>query len=107
MQVSHLLLDCPQIVRLDIHPLLVSGNDFTLLDVAMELSPIEGDPHQKLSIRPYPNELEETFFLRDSKPCFIRPILPEDEPLLKTFINQVTKEDLYYRYFSEISEFTP
>lgn len=106
VQVSHLLLDCPQIVRLDIHPLLVSGNDFTLLDVAMELSPIEGDPHQKLSIRPYPNELEETFFLRDSKPCFIRPILPEDEPLLKTFINQVTKEDLYYRYFSEISEFT-
>ncbi|EMH1106103.1 MULTISPECIES: bifunctional acetate--CoA ligase family protein/GNAT family N-acetyltransferase [Proteus] len=106
VQVSHLLLDCPQIVRLDIHPLLVSGNDFTLLDVAMELSPIEGDPHQKLSIRPYPNELEETFFLRDNKPCFIRPILPEDEPLLKTFINQVTKEDLYYRYFSEISEFT-
>lgn len=106
VQVSHLLLDCPQIVRLDIHPLLVSGNDFTLLDVAMELSPIEGDPHQKLSIRPYPNELEETLFLRDSKPCFIRPILPEDEPLLKTFINQVTKEDLYYRYFSEISEFT-
>ncbi|MBI6231363.1 bifunctional acetate--CoA ligase family protein/GNAT family N-acetyltransferase [Proteus mirabilis] len=106
VQVSHLLLDCPQIVRLDIHPLLVSGNDFTLLDVAMELSPIEGDPHQKLSIRPYPNELEETFFLRDNKPCFIRPILPKDEPLLKTFINQVTKEDLYYRYFSEISEFT-
>ncbi|HBC5916536.1 protein acetyltransferase [Proteus mirabilis] len=106
VQVSHLLLDCPQIVRLDIHPLLVSGNDFTLLDVAMELSPIEGDPHQKLSIRPYPNELEETFFLRDNKSCFIRPILPEDEPLLKTFINQVTKEDLYYRYFSEISEFT-
>ncbi|HEI8294690.1 TPA: bifunctional acetate--CoA ligase family protein/GNAT family N-acetyltransferase [Proteus mirabilis] len=106
VQVSHLLLDCPQIVRLDIHPLLVSGNDFTLLDVAMELSPIEGDPHQKLSIRPYPNELEETFFLRDNKSCLIRPILPEDEPLLKTFINQVTKEDLYYRYFSEISEFT-
>ncbi|MEX6160592.1 bifunctional acetate--CoA ligase family protein/GNAT family N-acetyltransferase [Proteus mirabilis] len=106
VQVSHLLLDCPQIVRLDIHPLLVSGNDFTLLDVAMELSPIEGDPHQKLSIRPYPNELEETFFLRDNKPCFIRPILPEDEPLLKTFINQVTKERFYYRYFSEISEFT-
>ena len=72
----------------------------------MELSPLQGDPHQRLSIRPYPNELEETFFLRDNNPCFIRPILPEDEPLLKTFINQVTKEDLYYRYFSEINEFT-
>ena len=106
VQVSHLLLDCPQIVRLDIHPLLVSGNDFTLFDVAMELAPLNGDPHQRLSIRPYPNELEEIFFLKNNAPCFIRPILPEDEPLLKTFINQVTKEDLYYRYFSEISEFT-
>lgn len=106
VQVSHLLLDCPQITRLDIHPLLVSDNEFTLLDVVMELAPLQGLPHQKLSIRPYPNELEETFFLKDNTPCFIRPILPEDEPLLKSFINQVTKEDLYYRYFSEISEFT-
>lgn len=106
VQVSHLLLNCPQIIRLDIHPLLISGNDFTLLDVAMELAPLQGDPHQRLSIRPYPNELEEIFFLKDNNSCFVRPILPEDEPLLKTFINQVTKEDLYYRYFSEISEFT-
>jgi hypothetical protein len=35
-----------------------------------------------------------------------RPILPEDEPQLRAFISQVTKEDLYYRYFSEINEFT-
>ncbi len=38
--------------------------------------------------------------------CLFRPILPEDEPLLQAFIGQVTKEDLYYRYFSEINEFT-
>ena len=31
---------------------------------------------------------------------------PEDEPQLMAFIAQVTKEDLYYRYFSEINEFT-
>lgn len=38
--------------------------------------------------------------------CLFRPILPEDEPQLRQFIAQVTKEDLYYRYFSEINEFT-
>jgi acyl-CoA synthetase (AMP-forming)/AMP-acid ligase II len=54
----------------------------------------------------YPNELEETINLKDYLTCLQRPILPEDEPLLKSFIEQVTKEDLYYRYFSEISEFT-
>ncbi|CDG16931.1 bifunctional acetate--CoA ligase family protein/GNAT family N-acetyltransferase [Xenorhabdus doucetiae] len=106
VRVSNLLIDCPQITRMNIHPLLASGNEFTLLDVAMELTPVTGDPRKRLAIRPYPNELEETIHIKDSLECLLRPILPEDEPLLKEFIGQVTKEDLYYRYFSEISEFT-
>jgi Acetyltransferases, including N-acetylases of ribosomal proteins len=44
--------------------------------------------------------------LKDGQYCLFRPILPEDEPQLRAFIAQVTKEDLYYRYFSEINEFT-
>ncbi len=44
--------------------------------------------------------------LKNGQQVLFRPILPEDEPGLKTFISKVTKEDLYYRYFSEISEFT-
>ncbi|PHM63445.1 bifunctional acetate--CoA ligase family protein/GNAT family N-acetyltransferase [Xenorhabdus ishibashii] len=106
VRVSNLLIDCPQITRMNIHPLLASGNEFTLLDVTMELMPVTGDPRSRLAIRPYPNELEETIYIKDDFECLLRPILPEDEPLLKAFIGQVTKEDLYYRYFSEISEFT-
>ncbi|WP_340618692.1 bifunctional acetate--CoA ligase family protein/GNAT family N-acetyltransferase [Xenorhabdus entomophaga] len=106
VRVSNFLIDCPQIARMNIHPLLVSGNELTLLDVTMELTPVTGDPRKRLAIRPYPNELEEIISIKDNLECLLRPILPEDEPLLKTFIDQVTKEDLYYRYFSEISEFT-
>nr|WP_314267052.1 bifunctional acetate--CoA ligase family protein/GNAT family N-acetyltransferase [uncultured Moellerella sp.] len=106
VRVSNLIIDCPQITRLDIHPLLASGNEFTLLDVSMTLAAVEGDPKARLAIRPYPNELEETIQLKTNISCLLRPILPEDEPLLKSFIDQVTKEDLYYRYFSEINEFT-
>ncbi|WP_416776249.1 bifunctional acetate--CoA ligase family protein/GNAT family N-acetyltransferase [Xenorhabdus budapestensis] len=106
VRVSNLLIDCPQITRMHIHPLLASGTEFTLLDVTMELAPITADHRNRLAIRPYPNELEETIYIKDDFECLLRPILPEDEPLLKEFIEQVTKEDLYYRYFSEISEFT-
>ncbi|MDV5139309.1 bifunctional acetate--CoA ligase family protein/GNAT family N-acetyltransferase [Chimaeribacter arupi] len=106
VQVSNLILDCPQISRLDIHPLLASGSDFSLLDVSMQLAPFSGDPQARLAIRPYPHVLEEPVTLKDGSQCLFRPILPEDEPLLKHFISQVTKEDLYYRYFSEINEFT-
>lgn len=106
VQVSNLIIDCPQVVTLDLHPLLASGTEFTVLDATMTLAPAAGDGRQRLAIRPYPAELEENFQLKDGAVVHVRPILPEDEPLLKAFIDRVTKEDLYYRYFSEISEFT-
>lgn len=106
VQVSNLVVDCPEIQRLDIHPLLASANEFTLLDVTLQLAPFTGDSAARLAIRPYPHHLEEQVQLKDGQYCLFRPILPEDEPQLRAFISQVTKEDLYYRYFSEINEFT-
>lgn len=106
VKVSNLIVDCPEIVRLDIHPLLAAGNEFSLLDVTMQLADFVGDPEARLAIRPYPHSLEEQVVLKNGESCLFRPILPEDEPLLRQFIAQVTKEDLYYRYFSEINEFT-
>ncbi|PLV47991.1 bifunctional acetate--CoA ligase family protein/GNAT family N-acetyltransferase [Erwinia sp. B116] len=106
VQVSNLIVDCPEITRLDIHPLLATGDEFTLLDVTLELAEFHGSAEDRLAIRPYPQRLEERVILKDGQPCLFRPILPEDEPLLQQFIGRVTKEDLYYRYFSEINEFT-
>ncbi|WP_067709657.1 bifunctional acetate--CoA ligase family protein/GNAT family N-acetyltransferase [Erwinia sp. ErVv1] len=106
VRVSNLIVDCPEIVRLDIHPLLAAGSEFSLLDVTMQLAEFSGDPEARLTIRPYPSALEERVEMKNGQSCLFRPILPEDEPLLRRFISQVTKEDLYYRYFSEINEFT-
>lgn len=106
VNVSNLIIDCPEIERLDIHPLLVSGSELSLLDVSMQLSAQPVGTPSRLAIRPYPRELEEHVILKDGSQTLFRPILPEDEPLLKAFILKVTKEDLYYRYFSEINEFT-
>ena len=106
VQVSNLIVDCPEIQRLDIHPLLASGAEFTALDVTLEIAPFEGDSESRLAVRPYPQQLEQWVEMKNGERCLFRPILPEDEPALQRFISQVTKEDLYYRYFSEINEFT-
>ncbi|CAO95971.1 bifunctional acetate--CoA ligase family protein/GNAT family N-acetyltransferase [Erwinia tasmaniensis] len=106
VQVSNLIVDCPEIVRLEIHPLLASDTGFTPLDVTLQLAHFNGDAQSRLTIRPYPHELEEIVQLKNGQRTLFRPILPEDEPLLQQFISRVTKEDLYYRYFSEINEFT-
>ncbi|MCX8965307.1 GNAT family N-acetyltransferase [Erwinia psidii] len=106
VQVSNLIVDCPEIARLDIHPLLATGETFSVLDVTLQLASYDGDPDERLAIRPYPQQLEEIVRLKNGEQLLFRPILPEDEPLLQQFISRVTKEDLYYRYFSEINEFT-
>lgn len=105
-QVSNLIVDCPEIRRLDIHPLLATKNTFTVLDVTLDIAPFTADNERRLAIRPYPHHLEEWVEMKNGERCLFRPILPEDEPQLRQFISQVTKEDLYYRYFSEINEFT-
>ncbi|WP_024562424.1 bifunctional acetate--CoA ligase family protein/GNAT family N-acetyltransferase [Siccibacter turicensis] len=106
VQVSNLVVDCPEINRLDIHPLLATGSEFIALDVTLQISPWQGDPETRLAIRPYPHQFEEWIEMKNGARCLFRPILPEDEPQLRRFIDRVTKEDLYYRYFSEINEFT-
>ena len=52
VQVSNLIVDCPEIQRLDIHPLLASGNEFTALDVTLGLAPFHRDSESRLAIRP-------------------------------------------------------
>ncbi|MGV3346913.1 GNAT family N-acetyltransferase [Enterobacteriaceae bacterium LUAb1] len=106
VQLSNLIIDCPEIHRLDVHPLLATNDEFTLLDVSLTLLPFTGDAESRLAIRPWPHHLKESITLKNGEAGLLRPILPEDEPLLQQFIAQVTKEDLYYRYFSEINEFT-
>ncbi len=106
VQISDLIVDCPEIVRLDMQPVCSAAHGFTLNDATIHLAPFSGNPTARLAIRPYPRELEEPVCLKNDLHCLFRPVLPEDEPLLKSFIGRVTKEDLYYRYFSEINEFT-
>ncbi|WP_437888243.1 bifunctional acetate--CoA ligase family protein/GNAT family N-acetyltransferase [Phytobacter sp. V91] len=105
VQVSNLIVNCPEIQRLDIHPLLVSGSEFTALDVTLTVAAFAGNGETRLAIRPYPQHLEEHVTLKNGETTLFRPILPEDEPQLQQFIAQVTREDLYYRYFNEINEF--
>ena len=105
VRISQMVVDCPEIHDLDIHPVLANGDKFTILDADIILKAYEGDPQERLAIRPYPVELEENIVLKDGTEVLLRPILPEDEPLHADFINRVSKEDLYKRFFSDVGEF--
>ncbi len=105
VRISQMAVELPEIERLDIHPVLMSENDLTIIDADVTLTKYEGDAQKRLAIRPFPAEFVETITLRDGQPVLLRPILPEDEPLHAQFINSVSREDLYKRFFSEVGEF--
>ncbi|WP_367989780.1 GNAT family N-acetyltransferase [Vibrio sp. NTOU-M3] len=105
VRVSQMVVDCPEVHELDIHPVLSSGKEFIILDADLTLTTYQGDAQERLAIRPYPVEHEQQVILRDNTSVLLRPILPEDEPLHAEFIHNVSKEDLYKRFFTDVGEF--
>jgi len=53
--------------------------------------------------RPYPSQYVSFFTLRDGTPITIRPIRPEDEPLMVQFHGTLSERSVYLRYFCSMS----
>ncbi|ABV36687.1 GCN5-related N-acetyltransferase [Shewanella sediminis HAW-EB3] len=105
-QISHLIIDCPEISSLDLNPVLCAGENVTLLDVNIQLHDTPVDNASRLAISPYPKELEQAATLKNGRDVMLRPILPEDEPKHLAFDNSLSDEDRYKRYFGVRSKMT-
>jgi len=102
IRLSYLAADCPEIVELDVNPLLVGRDAVTALDARIVLAD-EGAaaPYAHLALRPYPEEYVRTAALRDGTPVVLRPVKPEDEPLWLELLGSCSRESIYmrFRYF--------
>ncbi len=98
LKVSQLVCDCPEVVELDINPLLADDRGVIALDARVKVLPASSTGAQRLAIRPYPAELEERIDF-DHRSVLIRPIQPEDEPRLKAFFADALPQDLRLRFF--------
>jgi RimJ/RimL family protein N-acetyltransferase len=58
------------------------------------------------AIRPYPSQWQRHLVLGDGWRIFVRPIKPDDEPLIHELLVHVSKEDLRLRFFDSIREFS-
>jgi len=54
------------------------------------------------AIRPYPVHYVTPWKLKDQTPVIIRPIRPEDEPMLVKFHETLSEESVNHRYFSAL-----
>ncbi|MGA2247459.1 MAG: bifunctional acetate--CoA ligase family protein/GNAT family N-acetyltransferase [Verrucomicrobiota bacterium] len=101
---SQLVVEQPWISELDINPLLVSAERIFALDARVVLhdpkTPENKLPHP--AIRPYPIQYSTPWKLKNKAPVLIRPIRPEDEPLIIKFHESLSEESVYNRYFSAL-----
>jgi acetyltransferase len=108
VQVSRLVADIPEIVELDINPLLAAASGAVVLDARMRIAMADrsGSTLDRLAIRPYPSELEETVDWQGG-PLTLRPIRPEDGPAHIALFNALTPDDVRYRMFVRMRELQP
>ncbi len=110
---SHLIIHFPHIKEIDINPFFASNEESFALDANILLEadvlegfvPVRGDfcpPH--LSICPYPDQYIDVFKLKDGPAAVLRPIRPEDEPLMDELLKTSSEQTLMMRFFRKISD---
>jgi acetyltransferase len=82
IRLAHLVTDFSEIQELDINPLVVTENGFSAIDARVLLKTPDTPAPLHLVISPYPDQYEEHTTTNAGVDIFIRPIRPEDAPLL-------------------------
>jgi acetyltransferase len=104
IKVAQLVADLPEVEELDINPLIADGDGVVALDARIRVARSRLGGMERLAIRPYPKELEQTVQLGDIT-LLLRPIRPEDEPQHRVFLETMAPEDIYFRFFGMIRRF--
>jgi len=102
VRLSQLVTDFPEIAELDINPLILAGDQAVAVDARVIIKPTHiASPHHMV-ISPYPSQYEMTATTEGGLELYIRPIRPEDEPLMVDLFHDLSSQTIYYRFFSPI-----
>ena len=100
IRLAQLVTDFSEIEELDINPLFVNEKSACAIDARVLLKPSDKPAPLHLVISPYPDQFEEHTRTSEGTDIFIRPIRPEDAPLLVGLFESLSPRSVYLRFFS-------
>jgi acetyltransferase len=103
MRLSQLVADLPEVIELDINPLLADAHGVLALDARIRIERTALAGTERFAIRPYPGELEERVGFC-GQTILLRPIRPDDFELHRRFLARITPEDLQLRLFAAVRQ---
>jgi acetyltransferase len=110
VKLAQMAADIPEIRELDINPLLADQTGVLAVDARVAVGQVArkfaGSGPANFAVRPYPSQWQRHLEVKDGWRIFVRPIRPEDEPLIHELLRHVTSQDLRLRFFAPIKEFT-
>jgi acetyltransferase len=107
IRLSQLVVDFPEIVELDINPVVFDEGRPCAVDARVILKPSEVETPFHLVISPYPAQYESQAVVKDGLGVFIRPIKPEDGPAFLELFHTLSPTSVYYRFFSPLKNLSP
>lgn len=108
MRISELVSDLPEIVELDINPLIVDEHGVMAVDARIKVERSKYlSPYEHMAIHPYPTALEESWQLPSGLDITIRPIKPEDAGIEQNFVRNLSEQSRFFRFMRMLQELTP
>jgi len=108
LNVSAMVSELPEILELDINPLMVDEQAAIAVDARIKAhKPHQLSRYAHMAIHPYPHELAQQQQLANGTNITLRPIRPEDAEMESRFVDRLSERSKYFRFRQSLHALTP
>jgi acetyltransferase len=110
VRVSEMVCALPWLQEMDINPLSADDAGAVALDARVVIDPtrLAGDSrYSHMAVHPYPARLDRRETLRDGTVLVVRPIRPEDAGIELAFVEALSEQSRYTRFFNPTRTLSP